>query len=42
MFVPGKPFPISLMFAGKAVACPRVEHLKGTSLGLAPGLTQKH
>ncbi len=29
MFVPGKPFQLSLMFAGKAGAYPRVEHLKG-------------
>ncbi len=29
MFVPGKPFQLSLMFVGKAGAYPRVEHLKG-------------
>ena len=33
MFVPGKPFQPSLMFAGKAGAYARVEHLKGASLG---------
>ncbi len=29
-FVPGKPFQPSLMFAGKARAYPRVEHLKSS------------
>ncbi len=33
VFLPGKPFQPSLMFAGKAGAYPRVEHLKGDSLG---------
>ncbi len=28
MFVPGKPFQLSLMFAGKARGQPRGEHLK--------------
>ncbi len=32
-FVPGKSFQPSLIFGGKAGAYPRVEHLKGTSLG---------
>jgi hypothetical protein len=32
VFVPGKPFQPSLMFAGKAGAYPRVEHLKIASL----------
>jgi hypothetical protein len=32
-FIPGKPFQPSLMFAGKAGAYPRVEHLQGASLG---------
>jgi hypothetical protein len=31
VFDPGKTFQASLMFAGKAY--PRVEHMKGTSLG---------
>ncbi len=29
----------SLMFVGEARSLPRVEHLKGDSLGLAPALT---
>ncbi len=33
MFVPGKPFQPSLMFAGNARTLPRVEHLKVASLG---------
>jgi len=44
VFVPGKPFQPSLMFAGKAGAYPRVEHLmvlwSGRPLGwfkFAPG-----
>ncbi len=35
MFVPLKP---SLMFVGKAGAYPRLEHLKGASLGKTPAL----
>jgi hypothetical protein len=38
VFVPGKPFLPSLMFGGKAITYPRVEHLKGASLGWAPAL----
>ncbi len=37
-FVLGKPFHPSKMFAGKAGAYPRVEHLKGASRGLALAL----
>jgi hypothetical protein len=33
MCFPGKPFQPNLMFVSKAKACPRVEHLKGASLG---------
>ncbi len=36
MFVPGKPSQPSLMFVGKARGLPRVEDLKGASLGWAP------
>ncbi len=32
VFVPGRPFQLSLLFAGKARTYPRVEHLKGVSL----------
>ena len=37
MLVPSKPFQSSLVFAGKAGAYPRVEHLKGASLGSGTG-----
>jgi len=33
MFVLGKPFQPNLIFVGEAGAYPRVEHLKGASLG---------
>ncbi len=33
VFVPGKPFQPGLMFVGEARGYPRVEHLKGASLG---------
>ncbi len=33
VFVPGRPFQPGLMFAGKARAYLRIEHLKGASLG---------
>ncbi len=40
MFVRGKPFQPRLMFVRVAPgAHPRVEHLKGASLGQAPALT---
>ncbi len=42
MFVPGKLFQSTLTFVGKAGAYPRVEHLKGASLRLAPDLSHKH
>ncbi len=42
MFVLDKPFQSGLMSVGKAEAYPRVEQLKCTSLGLAPGLSYKH
>jgi hypothetical protein len=32
VFVPGKPFQTSLMFAGKVGAYPRVEHLSAPAL----------
>jgi hypothetical protein len=38
VFVPGKLFQPSLMFVGKARGHPRVEHLKGASLGQARSL----
>jgi hypothetical protein len=38
VFVLDKPFQPSLMFVCKARSLPRVEHLKGVSLGYAPAL----
>jgi len=38
VFVPGRPFQLSLLFAGKAKTYPRVEHLKGVSLVYADAL----
>jgi hypothetical protein len=39
MFVSGKTFHPSLVFVGEARAYPRVEHMKGTSLGALPSNT---
>jgi len=36
MFAPCRPYWPSLMFVGKARAHPRMEYLKGASLGFAP------
>jgi hypothetical protein len=38
MFVPGKPFQLSLMFVGKTGACPIEEPFRCSTLGKAPGL----
>ncbi len=42
MFVPGKPFQHSLVFAGKAETYPSDAPLKCSTLGSAPGLTHKY
>jgi hypothetical protein len=42
MFVPGKPFQPSLMFAGKARSYPGEAPFRCSNLGKAPGLTHKH
>jgi len=38
VFVPGKPFQPSLMFASEAIAYPRAEHLRSASFVKAPAL----
>ncbi len=42
MFVPGKPFQPSLMFAGKARAYPIEAHFRCYTVGQVPGLSHKH
>jgi hypothetical protein len=41
VFVPGKPFQLSLMFVSKIRSLPKVERLKGALLGWAPALLAK-
>jgi hypothetical protein len=42
MFVLGKPFQLSLIFACKAKAYPSEAPFRCSTLGLAPGLTRKN